>query len=101
MVTRDKRRHLGNQHFLLALALLPAGACSNAADVASASKLCRSQEVDTPLELRALPPRVEIWKPNGDQVSVGVLDDGSNRALCTMTLGDNARIVRIDMRGGT
>ena len=86
-----------------------ATACSGNKDAASSvAEICQAQEVGSRFRTPdRLPRNVELWKPNGEQVSVGIrqsfLDSMLHRekqASCTLTIGSNQLVTRIDSPAG-
>ena len=90
------------KRFAALLTTLIIGACSNNHHAASAAiDICESQKVDAPFRIPdSLPDGLELWKPTGEQVSVGFRQRGNRRAFCTFTVGSTGLVTRVDMSPG-
>ena len=87
---------------LVLVATLAIAACSDESAASPAAlALCQVQKIGAPLSsLDSLPTGVELWKPTGDQISIGFRLDGRRQTVCTVTVGINQHVARVDMQAG-
>ena len=93
---------------LLMLIFVTTACSANKEAVSSVAAICNSQKVGSPFHIPdPMPQGVELWKPHGDQVSIGVrqsifeeLRGRKKQAICTLTIGSNELVTHIDKPAG-
>ena len=93
---------------LVLLSLISVG-CSGGLDAASSvAAICNAQAIGSPIRIPDPMPRdLELWKPSGEQVSIGIkqgllqsLLSREKQAICTLTIGSNQRVTRVHRPDG-